>query len=98
MESWFYADKEALERFFGRDFNAKALPGNKNIERIPKEDVLSGLKRATRNAKRGRYDKGLHSFSILEQLDPQKVTAASPHARRLMDALREELGPQSHTR
>ena len=92
MESWFYADKEALERFFGRDFNARALPGDKNIERIPKQDVLSGLNRATRNLKGGRYDKGGHSFSILKQLDPQKVTAASPHARRLMDALREELG------
>ena len=92
MESWFYADKEALERLFRPDFNAKALPGDKKIERIPKEDVLSGLKRATRNVKGGRYDKGVHSFSILEQLDPQKVTAASPHARRLMDALREELG------
>ena len=92
MESWFYADKEALERLLGRDFNARALPGDKNIERIPKEDVLSGLKRATRNVKGGRYDKGEHSFKILEQIDPQKVTAASPQARRLMDALREELG------
>ena len=92
MESWFYADKEALVRLFGRGFNAKALPGDKNIERIPKKDVLSRLNRATRNAKHGPYDKGVHSFSILEQIDPQKVTAASPHARRLMDALREELG------
>ena len=92
MESWFYADKEALERFFGPDFSAKVLPGDMNIERIPKEDILSGLKRATRNVKGGRYDKGGHSFRILEQIDPQKVTDASPHARRLMDALREELG------
>ncbi len=91
MEAWFYADKGALEGFFRGGFNASALPGNPNIEDIPKEDVLNGLKAATHQSKKGRYHKGSHSFEILQRLDPNKVTAASSHARRLVEALRNAL-------
>ena len=87
MEAWFYADKDALERFFGPGFNASALSGRVDIENIPKQDVQDGLAAATRQARRGRYHKGRHSFDILRLIDPHKVTAASSHARRLVDAL-----------
>ena len=89
MEAWFYADKDALERFFGPGFNASALSDRVDIEDIPKQDVLDGLAAATRQAKRGRgrYHKGRHSFDILRLIDPHKVTAASSHARKLVDAL-----------
>ena len=91
MEAWFYADKHALERFFGPGFSTNALSGNPDIEAIPKQDIQSGLSAATRRARKGSYHKGRHSFDILRLIDPDKVTAASSHARRLMEALRTAL-------
>lgn len=88
MESWFLADQDELATFFGDEFYRKALPARLAVEDIPKKDVLNGLKAATRNCgKKGEYHKGRHSFKILSCLDPEKVTAASPHARRLVETL-----------
>ena len=88
MESWFLADKDALESHYGPDFQRQTLPANPNIEQVPKQDVLDSLKRATRNTVKGNYSKGKHSFEILERLDPVKVRRASPFARRFTEALR----------
>jgi hypothetical protein len=33
MESWFHADKDALERFYGLHFNRKALKANPRVKR-----------------------------------------------------------------
>ena len=87
MESWFLADVDVLESYYGANFRRQALPQNRNIEDIPKRDVDNGLDRATRNTQKGRYSKGRHSFEILERLDPEKVAASSPYAKRLIDAL-----------
>jgi len=88
-EAWFLADKDCLAAFFGPRFNANALPRNSNVEKVAKNDVLNGLKNATRQCKRkGEYGKGRHSFDILSEIDPAKVLAASPHAERLVDHLR----------
>ena len=88
MESWFLADRKALANFYRQGFRPNALPGNpRQIERIPKNAVEDGLDRATRNTTKGRYHKGQHSFEILASLDPAKVTAASPHARRFVQTL-----------
>ena len=89
METWFLADKDCLAAFFGPGFNANALPRNPNVEKVAKNDVLNGLKSATRQCeRRGEYGKGRHSFEILSEIDPAKVAAASPHAGRLVDHLR----------
>ena len=88
MESWFLADQDKLAAFFGDGFNRGALPARLAVEDIPKQDVLKGLQAATRNrGKQGEYHKGRHAFRILSCLDPEKVTAASPHARRLVETL-----------
>ena len=88
MESWFLADRQALSNFYRQRFRPHALPGNpRQIERISKSDVEDGLERATRATAKGRYHKGRHSFAILASLDPAKVTAASPHARRFVQTL-----------
>ena len=92
MEAWFLADKDGLAAYFGHDFDRNALPGRREIEDVAKADVLVGLKRATRQCKKGEYSKGRHSFDILEQTDPAKVMNASPHARRLVETLRREAG------
>ena len=89
MEAWFLADKDSLARFFGAGFNRSALPARQDVENVPKDDIEAGLKMATRRCgKKLTYHKGRHSFAILAELDPGKVTAASPHAKRLVDAIR----------
>lgn len=89
MEAWFLADKDALARYFGSGFNLNALPGRPDVEHISKSDLENGLKNATRQCKpKGEYHKGRHSFAILAELDAEKVIAASPHAKRLVDVLK----------
>lgn len=87
MESWFLADVDALESFYGRGFRRQALPGNPSIEQVPKQDVLGGLAQATSGTAKGSYRKSSESFEILAELDPVKVRNASPFADRLFRAL-----------
>ena len=87
MEAWFFADKEALAAYFGAGFRPRALPARADIERIPKADIENGLKAATKPSRKGEYNKGGHSFEVLAALQPAKVAAASPYAKRLIDTL-----------
>lgn len=87
MESWFLADREALEAFYGQGYRSNALPPRQNVEEVPTEDVFNGLAQATRNSTKGGYDKGAHGFKILEKLDPAKVRDGSPHADRFISTL-----------
>ena len=88
MEAWFLADRDALKLFFRKGFSERDLPTATNIETIAKEKMYSGLKKATKNTTKGEYSKGGHSFEILGQIDPQKVTAASPWAKRFIEHLK----------
>jgi hypothetical protein len=88
MEAWFLADRETLSRHYGAGFQDGALPGNPRVEEIPKDEVIDGLRRATRDTQKGQYDKGRHSFAVLALLNPDLVQQAAPHARRLVSALR----------
>ena len=92
MEAWFLADRDGLAAYFGHGFNRNALPGGRDIEDVAKDDVLEGLKNATRQTKKGEYGKGRHSFDMLERIDPANVMAASPHASRLVQIMREKAG------
>ena len=87
MESWFLADPETLEEYFGSGFQASSLPQNPNVEQIPKQDVLDRLSRAARNTPKSTYNKGVQSYEILEKLDPAKVRQASHYADRFIRAL-----------
>jgi Domain of unknown function (DUF4276) len=87
MESWFYADKTTLKKYFGKDFKESALSKIRKIEDIPKKAVFSGLKKATKDTQKGEYDKGSHSFGILELIDPEKVKKASPYAEKFFKVL-----------
>ena len=91
MESWFLADRETLKNYFGQGFNEKSLRHEKNlIESIPKQDVLDGLKKATKNCKtKFVYGKSEHSFALIALIDPQKIEKASPWAEKLLKKLRE---------
>lgn len=92
MESWFLADKEELAGFYGKGFNPKALPANKNVEQIPKNDVIAGLKKAARNTLKKGYEKGTHSGEILQKIDSRKVRRAAPHCQRLFDSISKNAG------
>lgn len=88
MEAWFLADRDALGRFFGNGFNRNLLPHRREIENVSKHDIGRSLKAATRQCRtKGEYDKGRHSFAVLAMLSPERVTAASPHAQRLVNTL-----------
>jgi hypothetical protein len=87
MEAWFHADPDALEKYYVRDFQSSKLSQRRDIENIPKADLYSGLQKATKNCQKGEYSKGDHSFAILALIDPTKVSAASPHAKQLLDTL-----------
>lgn len=94
MESCFLSDRETLKRFFGQHFQEKALPSAaRPVEMIDKTAVLAGLKDATRNCQpKGQYGKGEHSFKLLRQIDPAKIVAASPWAKRFLDTLKRKMG------
>ena len=66
MESWFLADRQAVEGYFGSGFQGSAFPQNPNVEQIPKQDILDGLSRAARSTPKGTYNKGVQSYEILE--------------------------------
>ena len=92
MESWFLADRDTLQRYYGQGFRPNALPGNPDVEAIPKRDVMQGIKDATRGSARGEYHKTRHGFAILEILDPAEVRRSSVHARAFQDFLSAQLG------
>ena len=93
MESWFLTDRATLQTFFGQGFNASALPAAANpIEGVSKTTVYNTLEQATKNCKtKSAYGKGEHSFKILAKVDPAKVTAASPWAKRFVDELKKKM-------
>lgn len=91
MESWFLADRATLQGFYGQGFRPNALPGNPEVEEIPKRAVMDGLARTTRDTVKGEYHKTRHGFPILENLDPAKVSDGSPNARTFFDFLRTQL-------
>jgi len=88
MESWFLADKESLQKFYGQHFNIGALPARAEIELIPKADVSNSLANATQHTPKGQYHKTRHGFDLLGLVDPHKVEAASPFAEQLHQHVR----------
>jgi hypothetical protein len=87
MESWFLADCDALEKYYGQGFNSNALPGNRQVQNISKKDVIDGLKRATEKTKPGRYHKTKHAPNLLALVDSDLVRTAASECQRLFDAL-----------
>ena len=94
MESWFLADRATLSAFFGQGYSANALPATGNpIESVAKSVVYEALANATKNCKtKDAYGKGEHSFLLLAQIDPAKVTAASKWADRFVTTIRKSMG------
>ena len=87
MESWFLADPDTVECYYGRGFRRQVLPRNANVERVSKQDVLDGLDRAAHETPKRGYSKRRDSFKILENIDPMRVRTRSQYAERFLQAL-----------
>ena len=87
MESWFLADRDALGRYYGRDFQPNRLPPNQNVEQIPSNDVIRRLEDAARRTRKGKYHKTRHAPDLLAQIDAAKVRQAAPNCDRLFVTL-----------
>jgi hypothetical protein len=87
MENWFFADLDALERYFGKGFKrAVFVQGYADIEQVAKAQVYDLLDRATKPCPREKhYSKGAHSFKVLEQITPHLVYQKSPQAKAFVD-------------
>ena len=90
METWIVADHDALREHFGRNLQVNALPAMDNLEHRGRDDVLTGLQRATRNCP-GPYSKGPRSFVILGKLNPDVLEQRLPSFRRAQRILNNRL-------
>ncbi len=88
METWFLADRAALRKYFGTRFRQNALKKWPELEDVPKLTVLNALASATASCSK-RYSKGKISFELLAQIDPALVEAACPHAKALLNRLKD---------
>lgn len=97
METWFLADVQALETYFGSGFKKDKLKVQPVLEAMGKTMLMKQLADATAATKsKSQYHdrtKGEHSFEILAELDPEKVRKACPHAETLLSVLNKKLPP-----
>lgn len=91
MECWFLADKPALEAYFGKDFNANALPKNANIEEIDRHVAATGIDNAAKNTAKKGYHKSRDGFKLIGRIDGNKVCSVSCHAREFFRVLKIKL-------
>lgn len=91
MESWFLADKDALNSYYGQHLYRNALPRNSNVEEISKADVARALENATRQTKKGCYEKIRHASELLELINVARVRDAAPHCERLFTTLLQKM-------
>lgn len=87
METWFLADRNALQTYFGDRFITNAIRQWPQLEKVPKETAFDALKKATAGCSKA-YSKGKVASELLAQIDPALVEAACPHAKSLLDRLR----------
>ncbi|MBI5497306.1 MAG: DUF4276 family protein [Deltaproteobacteria bacterium] len=87
METWLCSDPGALEGYYGQGFKAAALPQRPNLEEEPKNDVNAKLAAAVKASRKGRYNKGEDSFTVLGRIDPGCIAARCPRwGKRFLDA------------
>jgi hypothetical protein len=89
MEAWLIADPERLDDFYGKGFQASALPRTANLEDVPKKDLIEALERAARGTAKRTYHKTQHGPAILTRVRPDRAARRALHCKRLFDALYE---------
>ena len=93
MESWIIADVNALEAYYGNGFNRNAVPGNSNVEAIPKTSIESALNNATKSTKKGKYHKIRHGPDILGQVSVPLVRNKAEHCDKLFNCTEKLINP-----
>jgi hypothetical protein len=86
METWLIADLDAVIEYFKPHFNRKSIAAWPDLEAVPKKTIQAALGSATAGGR--AYAKGKISFEILSTVEPAKLEAACPAAKRFFDAMR----------
>jgi len=86
METWFVADRAALQLHFKAELQDSALPPLHNLENRHRHNVQETLKHATRNCSNA-YAKGKRSFEILGKLNPVVLAQHLPSFVRVRQIL-----------
>ena len=87
METWFLADRNGLQTYFGDRFMANAIRQWPQLEEVPKETVFDTLEKATAGCSKP-YSKGKVATNLMAQIDPGLIEDACPHAKSLLARLR----------
>ena len=87
METWFLADRNALQTYFGERFKANAIRQWPRLEEVSVKTVFEALEKATDGCAKP-YAKGKVASDLVTRIDPGLVQRACPHAKRLLDRLR----------
>jgi hypothetical protein len=86
METWIVADREALNKHYGSDFQESALPSLVKLEDRNREEILSSLEKATKNCP-NKFQKGKRSFQVLAVLTRETLESYLPSFVRDMRIL-----------
>jgi Domain of unknown function (DUF4276) len=87
MEAWLVADPDQLEAFYGKGFKKGVLPKRAALDGEPKADVLSALRKASQDTKKGAYSKIKQASELLARVRPGTVAARCVSFRQLEERL-----------
>ena len=87
METWFLADQALLREYFGAGLREQHLRAWPVLEALTKDTVITALVQATAGCSKS-YSKGKVSYELLAKLNTESVEARCPHAKALLDRLR----------
>ena len=94
METWIVADTASLAAYYGQDFRATALPSTTDLESIDRNAIADGLKQATRNTRKGPYQKIRDGGQLLAHINADVVGTKCPSCAALFTALYSLLDPK----
>jgi hypothetical protein len=86
METWIVADPDALVKIFGAKFDKSKLPPSASLEASDKKTLYSALATAAKPTPAGDYGKGQHSFRVLAEVAPAKLSQLT-WGKRFLDAM-----------
>jgi uncharacterized protein DUF4276 len=84
VETWLLTDQDALQQFFKRGLDLRALPTT-NLEARSKHEIERALKSATQRTAKGAYQHG-QAHEIIEIVRPDRVRTLE-HGQRLFETL-----------
>jgi hypothetical protein len=87
MEAWLVADGEKLAEFYGQGFRARALPRRLTLDEEPKRSLEAALVAATKETRKGLYQKIRHASELLKRVRPDVVTTRCASFRQLLHCL-----------